>query len=313
MKAFAHDKKFKLKLKYGEVEKPVPNSFEVLIKVVAASINAADYRSIKMGITPKKKIYGSAVAGTIESIGKDVVDFKVGDKVLSDLSDFGFGGLAEYVAIPAQAVTIKPDNLSFEDAASLPVASTTALKAIRDKSNVQKGYDVLIVGAAGGVGTFAVQIAKYYGATVTGVCSNRNIEQTKSIGADKVIDYSTEDFTKSNERYDVIIAVNGNYSLFGYRRALKKGGVYVMVGGSLWQIMKSIFFGWLLSFGSKKMKNLAGKTDIKNLAFVTQLMAEGKIKSVIEKQYAFEDTAEAMSYIIEGHASGKVIINIAEE
>ncbi len=311
MKAIVYDKKhspYRLSLK--EVEKPVPKDNEVLLKVLSVSLNAADYRSMKMGMIPKKRIFGSAVSGTIESVGKNIKHLKSGDEVVGDLSDFGFGGLAEFAVAPEKAFTHKQPNTSFEDAATLPVAATTALKSLRDKGNIRKGQNVLIVGSSGGVGIFALQLAKYFGAKVTAVCSSKNIEQTTSLGADKVIDYAKKDFTKSSIRYDLIVAINGNYPLLGYRRILNSKGIYVMVGGTLTQIFKSIFFGWLLSFGGKKMKSLSAKSDSEDLECVAKLLDEGKIKAIIHKRYALDKAAEAMDYLSKGHSPGKVIINI---
>jgi len=191
MKAIVYDKKHTpYRLRLSKVEKPVPNDNEVLLEVVSTSLNAADYRSMKMGAIPKKKIFGSAVSGTIESVGKNIQYLKPGDEVIGDLSDFGFGGLAEFAAAPEKAFTHKPANTSFEDAVTLPVAATTALKALRDKGNIQAGKDVLIVGSSGGVGVYALQLAKYFGAKVTAVCSSKNIEQTTSLGADKVSEFT---------------------------------------------------------------------------------------------------------------------------
>lgn len=313
MKAIVYDKKqspFKLRLK--DVEKPVPNDDEVLLKVVSASVNAADYRSMKMGMIPKKKIFGSAISGIVEAVGNNIQQFKPGDEILGDLSDFGFGGFAEFVVVPEKALALKPANTLFDDIATLPVAATTALKALRDKGNIQEKQNVLIVGSAGGVGTFSVQLAKYYGAKVTAVCGTNNLEQTVSLGADKVIDYTKNDFAKGTIQYDLIVAVNGNYPLLSYRRILNRNGIYVMVGGSLTQIFKSMFFGWLLSFGGKRMKVLSAKSDPKDLDYVAELLDQGKIKPIIERRYSLDKTAEAMDYLSKGHARGKVIINITE-
>ena len=311
MKAILYNKKHApTKLQYSDVELPTISDNELLIKVVCSSINAADYRSYKMKMIPKSKIFGSAVSGTVEKIGANVQQFKVGDQVLGDLSDFGFSGFAEYAKTVEKAIVIKPDSVSFADAAALPVAATTALKALRDKGQIKAEQKVLIVGASGGVGTYAIQLAKHFEADVTAVCSSNNIEQSLALGANEVIDYKQEHFLKKAERYDLIIAINGNYSLLGYKRILNPTGIYVMVGGSLGQIIKSILFGWLLSFGKKKMKTLSAKSDPKDLEFVAQLLAEDKIKSVIECNYPLENTAEAMKFISEGHASGKVIIDM---
>lgn len=313
MKAIVYNKKQSPnKLIYCDVEKPRPTDDEVLIKITSASANAADYRSMKMGIIPKKKIFGSAVAGRVESVGANIRQFKPGDEVLGDLTDFGFGGFAEYAVAPEKAFVPKPTKVLFDEAVTLPVAATTALKALRDKGNIQKDHKVLIVGAAGGAGTFAVQLAKYYGAITTAVCSTKNIEQTRALGADYIIDYTIEDFTKSNERYDLIIAINGSYPLLGYKKILSSHGIFVMVGGGLLQIFKSIFFGWLLSFGTKKMRFLSAKSDPRDLEFVVNLLKNHKIIPVIERRYSLDKTAAAMHYLSEGHAQGKVIIQVEQ-
>ena len=241
MKAVVYNKKGSLaKLIYCDVDKPVPNDNEVLIKIRAVSPNAADYRSMKMGIIPERKIFGADIAGLVESAGKNITQFKPGDEVMGDLAKFGFGGFAEYVTAPEKALIIKPAGISFEEGAAMPMAALTALQALRDKGNIQKGHKVLIVGSAGGVGTFAVQIAKYFGAEVTGVCSSKNVDQTRSLGADYVIDYTKENFLKGDLHYNLILAINGNYPLSAYKKALTPNGIYVMVGGSLSQIFKSL-------------------------------------------------------------------------
>jgi len=311
MKAVVYNRKsYPDKLVFCNIDKPVPKDNEVLVKVHAVSLNAADYRSMKMGLIPKRKIFGADIAGTIESAGKNISLFKPGDKVLGDLANHGFGGLAEYVIAPEKALVIKPDQISFEEAAALPIAAITALQALRDKANIQKGQKVLIVGCAGGVGTFAVQLAKYFGAEVTGVCSSRNVQQTLSLGADHVIDYTKENFTKRELRYNIILGINGNYPLLAYRKTLTSNGTYVMIGGSLTQIFKSLLFNWLLSFGSKKMKSLTAKSDKNDLELLIQLLEKGIIKPVIDRCYPLDMAVDAMNYIKQGHATGKVLINL---
>lgn len=310
MKAIVYNKKGSPdKLIYSDVEKPQPSNIEVLIKIHAVSANAADYRSMKMGIIPKRKIFGADIAGRVEAVGKNIRQFKPGDEVIGDLSDCGFGGFAEYAAAPEKALIQKPSNISFDEAAALPMAAITALQALR-KGKIQKGQKVLIVGSGGGVGTFAVQLAKYFSTVVTAVCSTKNVEQTTSLGADCVIDYTKEDFTKSDRRYDLIVAVNGNHSLSAYKRILNQNGIYVMVGGALSQIFKSILFGWLMSFGSKKMRFLSAKSNQKDLELLAKLVEDGKIKPVIDRRYSLDKAADAMRYLGEGHARGKVVINV---
>jgi NADPH:quinone reductase-like Zn-dependent oxidoreductase len=311
MKAVIYNKKnYPDKLVCREVDKPVPNDDEVLIKVIAVSLNAADYRSMRMGIVPEKKIFGADIAGRIETAGKKITQFKTGDEVMGDLASFGFGGLAEYVTAPERALIIKPAQVSFENAAALPMAAMTALQALREKAGIQKGQKVLIVGSSGGVGTFAIQLAKYFGAEVTGVCSSKNIQQTLFLGADHAIDYTKEKFSKKDKKYDIILGINGNYPLTAYMKTLTSNGIHVMIGGSLSQIFKSLVFGRLLSFGSKKMKSLAAKTSKTDLELLANLLEKDIIKPVIDRRYSLDKTVEAMNYLKLGHSPGKVVIYI---
>jgi 2-desacetyl-2-hydroxyethyl bacteriochlorophyllide A dehydrogenase len=311
MKAVIYNKKGAPdKLVLGEIEKPIPADDEVLIKVIAVSINAADYRSMKMGLIPKKRIFGADIAGKVESAGKNISQFKCGDEVFGDIADYGFGGLAEYAVAPERLLALKPAKLSFDEAAALPMAALTALQALRDKGGIQKGQKVLIIGSGGGVGTFAVQLAKYFGAIVTAVCGTNNAALTKSLGADYVIDYTKETFLGSNGRYDIILAINGNYPFFACRRILNPDGKYVMIGGAFSQIFKSLLFGWAASFGSKKMHFLAAKTNHQDLSFIAKLVDEGALKPVIDRRYSLEKAAEAMGYASKGHAQGKVVVEV---
>lgn len=311
MKAVVYNKKGSPhKLNLCEVEKPVQNDNEVLIKVRVVSLNAADYRSMKMGIIPERKIFGADIAGTIESVGQDISQLKPGDEVVGDLASYGFGGLAEYVTAPERALVKKSAHISFEEAATLPMAALTALQALRDKGNIQQGKKVLIVGSSGGVGTFAIQLARYFNTEVTGVCSSGNLNQTLSLGADYAIDYEKEDFTISKNRYNLILGVNGNYPLLAYKRSLTPDGIYVMVGGSLSQIFKSLVFGRFLSLGKKKMRFLTAKANKTDLEFLVNLLENGTIRAVINKQFPLDKTAEAMDYLSKGHSPGKVLINI---
>ena len=311
MKAIVYKKKgLPGKLIYSDVDKPIPNENEVLIKIYSTSINAADYRSMKMGMIPKKKIFGADIAGKVELAGKNIQKFKPGDEVIGDLSDCGLGGFAEYAVAPEKALMLKPEKILFEEAAALPLAAITALQAMRDKGNIQKGQNILIVGSSGGVGSFAVQLAKYFGVVVTAVCSTKNVEQTSSLGADYIIDYTQEDFTKSDKRYALILAINGNYPLLAYKRLLKQNGKYVLVGGTLMQILKTLLFGKLMSLGSKKMYSLFAKSNQKDLEFIVKLVEDSKIKPIIEQRYPLEKTSDAMQYASEGHARGKIVINV---
>lgn len=311
MKALVYNKKaLPGKLTFCEIEKPIPNENEVLVKVQAVSLNAADYRSMRMGLIPKKKIFGADIAGRVESVGKSILKFKPGDEVIGDLADYGFGGLAEYALAPEKALIFKPVDLSFEDASALPMAAVTALQALRNKGCIQKGHQVLIIGSGGGVGTFAVQLAKYFGATVTAICSSKNIGLSQSLGADHVIDYTKENFLKNGKSYDLIVAVNGNYPLSACKRILNPKGIYVMVGGGFPQIFKSLLFGWLMSFGSKKIRSLAAKSNAEDLEFIVSLVNDKKIRPVTDKCFSLDRSAEAMKYLSEGHAKGKVVITV---
>lgn len=313
MKAVVYDKSSAPNVfSFREVEKPIPHDGEVLVKIFAASINAADYRSARMGIIPKRKIFGADIAGRVEAIGANVAKFKVGDEVFGDLSGCGFGGFAEYAAAPETALASKPAGVSDEAAAAVPMAALTALQALRNKGNIRPGQKVLIFGAGGGVGTFAVQLAKYFGADVTAVCSPKNVDLVRSIGAAHVIDYTKQDILASSHRFDLILAVNGNNPLRDYKRALAPGGILVVIGGALPQVVKSMLFGGIFSIGGKKIRTLAAKQDTKDLELIIQLVQEGKITPIIDRHYPLQQTAEAMQYISQGHARGKVIINVVQ-
>ena len=311
-------------LELKEVEKPISKDDEVLIKVHAASANAADWHLLRgdpfllrltgIGLLkPKNKILGADVAGRVEAVGKNVKQFQAGDDVFGDISAGGWGGFAEYVSVPESALVLKSANISFEEAAAVPMAAVTALQGVRDKGQIQSGQKVLINGASGGVGTFAVQIAKSFGAEVTGVCSTRNLDMARSIGADQVIDYTQEDFTRNGHRYDLIIAANGYQSISDYKRVLNPEGIYVMTGGSGVQMFQAIFLGpWLSRTGSKKMGNLAAKPNKKDLAFMKELLEAGKVVPVIDRRYTLSEVPEALRYLEEGHAKGKVVITLEQ-
>jgi NADPH:quinone reductase-like Zn-dependent oxidoreductase len=275
-------------LHLGEVEKPVPKDSGVLIRVRAASINKADWiimrgkpfvvRLMSSGLLrPKAKIPGSDVAGTIVAVGKNVTRFRPGDDVFGNLSKSGRGAYAEYVCAPESALVPKPGNVSFEQAASLPVAGITALQGLRDKGRIQPGQHVLIYGASGGVGTFAIQIAKSFGAEVTAVCSTKNLETALSIGADQVIDYKKEDFTGDGKQYDLIIAANGHRSILDYKKALTPKGIYVMTGGTGRQIFQALLLGPLISMtGGRKMGGASAKMNLDDLTFLGELLESGR-------------------------------------
>jgi NADPH:quinone reductase-like Zn-dependent oxidoreductase len=300
-----------------DVEKPVPNDKEVLIKIRAASVNPLDWHFMRgtpyilrigAGLhKPKVTRLGVDLAGQVEAIGTNVTQFKPGDEV------FGVcrGALAEYACTVEQKLALKPANLSFEDAASVPVAAITALQGLRDKGRIQPGHKVVVDGASGGVGTFAVQIAKSFGAEVTTACSARNVNTARSLGADHVIDYTRENFTKSGQRYDLILAANAYHSIFDYRRALNPSGVYVMAGGGGIQILQAIFLGPFPSLlGSKKMRFIFANINQKDLVFLKDLLEARKVVPVIDRRYPLSSAAEALAYLEEGHAQGKVLITI---
>ncbi len=310
-------------LKFKEVQKPVPGDDEVLIKVHAAAVNAGDWHLMRAdpfmirlmyGLQkPKFEILGTDVAGTVEAIGKNVTQFQPGDEVFGNLSGSGFGAFAEYVSAPENRIVLKPGNITFEDAAAVPSAAVTALQALRDKGQIQAGQKVLINGASGGVGMFAVQIAKAFGAEVTAVCSTRNMERARSIGADHVIDYTQEDFTQNGQQYDLILAANGYHPIFDYKRALSPNGIYVMTGGSMAQLFQVITFGPLISMtSSKKMSNMMVKSSQEDLVFMQGLLETGQVAPVIDRRYPLSEVPDAIRYLEEGHAKGKVVIMIEQ-
>jgi NADPH:quinone reductase-like Zn-dependent oxidoreductase len=262
-------------------------------------------------LKPKYPILGAALAGRVESVGRNVTQFQPGDEVYGDLSSSGFGAFAEYVAAPEHAFALKPTNLTFEQAATAPVSAVTALQALRDHGKIQPGQKVLINGASGGVGTFAVQIASAFGAEVTAVCSTRNVELARSLGADHVIDYTQENFTQNSERYDLILAANGYQSITAFQRALRPGGRYVMSGGSTAQMFEAMLLGpWLSRKNDQTMGNVLAKPDQQDLIVLKELIEAGKVTSVIDRSYPLRDVADAIRYIEQGHARGKVVINM---
>ncbi len=304
-----------------EVKIPVPHDNEVLIKVQAASINSWDWdllrgepfivRLVGGGfLTPKKKILGCDVAGLVEAIGDKVTQFQPGDEVFGDLSQYGWGGFAEYVCAPEHALTIKPDGITFEQAAALPQAAVMALQGIRDYGKVQPTQKVLINGAGGGVGTFAIQMAKFYGAEVTGVDSTEKLEIMKSLGADHVIDYKEVNFTKNSQLYDLILDVVGYHSIFDFKQTLTPTGMYRMIGGQTSLIFQSVFIAPLISlFGNKKMGILAHDPN-KGLEFILDLIDLGKIVPVIDRCFTLRETANAFRYFGKGLVQGKVVIKV---
>jgi NADPH:quinone reductase-like Zn-dependent oxidoreductase len=306
-----------------ELKKPALDEEKVLVKVYAASINAGDWhlltadpfplRLTGVGLfSPKNTILGADVAGCVEAVGRNVKQFRPGDAVFGDVFGLGSGSFAEYVSVPESALALKPSNVSFEQAAAVPVAAVTALQGLRDQGHIQPGQKVLINGASGGVGTFAVQIARAFGAEVTAVCSTRNLEMARLMGADHVIDYTKEDFTQNERQYDLILAVNGYHPLSAYNRALTPQGIYVFTGGLPAQTFQSLLLGPLMSNSDgRKMTSVMKKANQKDLLFIRDLLEDGKIRPVIDECYPLSKTAEAFRYFEKGHTRGKVVITIA--
>jgi NADPH:quinone reductase-like Zn-dependent oxidoreductase len=303
-----------------DVEKPVPADNEVLVKVRASSVNAADWYEMagrpfigrtQMGLVkPKSKRLGVDFAGTVEAVGRDVTDFRPGDEVFGGRN----GAMAEYVCV-RNAVVLKPANVTFEEAAAVPVAALTALQGLRDKGNLQPGQKVLIYGASGGVGTYAVQIAKALGAEVTAVCSTNKVETARSLGADHVIDYTREDFSQSGRRYDLMVNVSGDRPLAECRRVLTPEGTLVIIGapkggGLLGPLSYIIKLRLTSLFSRQKVVFFIAQFNRPDMKALADLLESGKMKSVIERQYALSESAEAFAYFGEGHAAGKLVITV---
>jgi NADPH:quinone reductase-like Zn-dependent oxidoreductase len=311
-------------LQLQEVEKPAPKAGEVLVRVHAASVNALDWHYMRgqpflvrisgNGLRkPKDPRLGVDLAGRVEAVGGKVTRFQPGDDVFGS----GVGAFAEYACAADNRLALKPAKLSFEQSAAVPVAAVTALQGLRDKGQIQPGQQVLIQGASGGVGTFAVQIAKSFGAEVTAVCSAQNVAMARSIGADHVIDYTQADFTKNGQRYDLILAVNGYHPISAYRRALRPAGTYVMVGASNAHLMQALLQAMLLGpvisrTGRQRVVNFIAKLNQKDLVFMQELLAAGKVVPVIDRCYPLHETAEAIRYVEEGHVRGKVVIAVEQ-
>jgi NADPH:quinone reductase-like Zn-dependent oxidoreductase len=307
-------------IQFKEVAQPPLEDERVLVKVYAASVNALDWHSLS-GVPflvrladglrkPKDPRLGADLAGRVEAIGSKVTQFQVGDEVFGR----GWGTFAEYACPRESTIVLKPSNISFEAAAAVPVAALTALQALRDMGQIQPGQQVAIYGAGGGVGTFAVQIAKAFGAEVTAVCSTRNVEMVRSIGADHVIDYTQTNFLKSGQRYDLILAVNGYHPILAYRRALTPNGRSVLVGASS-HLMQALFQTMLLGpvisrVGKKKTGFFTMNLSQAGLVLIKEMLEAGKIVPVIDRRYPLSETAEAIRYLEEGHARGKVVITV---
>ena len=310
-------------LQLQEVAKPAPQDDEVLIKIQAASINARDWRfmhanpffiRLKPGrlLQPKNRILGGDVAGRVKAVGHNVQQFKPGDEVFGYLpSATGRGTFAEYVCANVTTIALKPANLSFEQAAAVPVAALTALQGLRGNGHIQSGQKVLINGASGGVGTFAVQIAKAFGAEVTAVCSTRNLDMVRSLGADHVIDYTREDFTRNGQRYDLILAVNGYHPISDYLRALNPEGRYVVAGGSMLQLFQAALQGRRTSkTGGQKIAIVSLVQNQQDLVLMKDLLESGKVVPVIDGCYPLSKIAEAFWYFEREHPKGKVVITL---
>ena len=306
-------------LQFKEVAKPTPKENEVLLHVQAASVNPLDWHKMRgepflVRLTdglrqPKNTRLGADIAGRVDAVGSNVTRFQPGDEVFGGTSA---GGLAEYVCAAADKLTRKPANCSFTEVAAVPVAALTALQALRDHGQIQSGQRVLINGASGGVGTYAVQIAKSFGAEVTGVCSTRNVEMVRSLGADHVIDYTQEDFTQNGQRYDLLLDNVGNCSVADYKRTLAPKGICVVVGFTKLALMFQVIVrgAWVSKTGSQKIGSMLANVNQADLIYLQALLEAGKIRSVIDRSYPLSEAAEAIRYLEAGHAQGKVVITM---
>ena len=322
-------------LRLEEVQKPAPRENEALVRIHATSVNAADLETLRGKwsarfagpLGPGHKILGTDIAGRIEAVGRNVKQFQPGDEIWGDLSLLGYGAFAEYVCVPENGLRLKPAAMSFEQAAAVPSAGGVALQNLRgagspsfslilsDKGGIRPGQKVLINGAGGGVGTFAVQIAKSRGAEVTGVDRPDKFDMLRSIGADHVVDYVREDFTRNGQSYDLVLDVVASRSISDYKRALSPGGVFVMVGGSLPAILQAFLLGPLVSMtGSRKTGIVMWKpNDRPDLEILAELFASGKVVPVIDRSYPLNETADALRYVEAGNARGKVVITVAQD
>jgi NADPH:quinone reductase-like Zn-dependent oxidoreductase len=308
-------------LQYKDVEKPSPNENQVLVKVHAASLNASDFEAMRGSLASrlggplrtKHKILGTDIAGTVETVGSNVTRFQPGDEVLGDLLlPSGYGAFAEYACAPEKVLTLKPASMTFEQASTYPEAGIIALQSLRGKREIQQGQKVLINGGGGGMGSFGIQIAKYYGAEVTGVDSAIKLEMMKSIGADHVLDYMETDFTKTGERYDMILDTVARRSFRSYRRVLNPNGMLIIVGGSRSALFRALVLGPLVSrMGSKKYGiNPLDQDSMEDYEFLAELFEAGKVVPVIDKCYPLSEVPEALKYLEDGLALGKVVITM---
>jgi NADPH:quinone reductase-like Zn-dependent oxidoreductase len=306
-------------LQLEEVARPTPKGDEVLIKVRAVSVNRSDWEGLKgkplyarLGglLRPRQQRLGSDIAGRVEMAGRNVRRFQPGDEVFGDILP-RLGGFAEYVCARESALALKPPSMTFEEVAAIPQAAVIALQGIRDKGQVQPGQRVLINGAGARAGTFAVQLAKIYGAEVTGVDNTGKLDFMRSLGADHVIDYTREDFTKNGKLYDLILDIVAHRSVFAYKRALRSNGSYLLAGGSVSTMLQILFLGpWIRRTTGKKIRILAVRPNIVDVDFVKELIEAGKVTPVIDKTYPLSEVPEAIGYVGEGHAQGKVVISV---
>lgn len=297
-------------LVYQDAPKPIIKEDEVLIQVKSTSINAADYRSMYLRMIPKTKIFGADVAGVIVEVGSKCKAFNIGDEVFGDLSNSGFGGLAAYAVAKEKAISIKPDDISFDVAAAIPMAGITALQGLRDAGKIQANQQVLVYGSGGGVGTFAVQLASFYEGHITTVCGPSNVDLMKKLGVEHVIDYQKDDINKRLKKYDLILAVNGSQKLRTYKKMLNKKGRLVIMGGALSQVLKALIFGPILSIGKKKIVLLKSSANQKDLSFLAELVQKEIITPVIDKKVTLEEVPLAFLELSKGHAKGKVVVQI---
>jgi NADPH:quinone reductase-like Zn-dependent oxidoreductase len=317
MKAFTYEKYGPPeRLRMAEVDTPAPNTDEVLVKVLAASVNAADWHLLRgrplfsratLGLLrPKHQILGVDIAGQVEAVGRDATRFKPGDEVYANLLDHGYGGFAEYVAVPMAVMSLKPASLSFEEAAAVPMAAVTALQGLRHHGDIQPAQQVLINGASGGVGTFAVQLAKASGAEVTAVTSTGNLDLVRSLGADHLVDYTTTDFVGSGRRYDRILDTVGNRSVADLRRALAEGGKAAVTGFTSMRRLLGVSLR-----GGKDLAQVSAHVTTRDLELLSELIEAGKVRPQIERRYPFAEIPAAIAYLEQGHARAKVVAEVA--
>ena len=308
-------------LRLVDIDTPTPRDDEVLVQIEATSINAADWRMLRADpflarldlglLRPRNRILGFDIAGRVAAVGRAVRQLAPGDEVFGNLFDLRGGAFAEYAAVPERLLVRKPANLSFAQAAAVPMAAVTALRGLRETKPVQPGQQVLINGASGGVGTFAIQIAKALGAEVTAVVGSRNVDLARQLGADLVLDHTREDFTQRDERYDLILAVNGYQPITAYRKTLRPGGAYVMAGGSTAQMLQTLLLGpWMSKKGGPRMAVLESKPSAADLAVVKAMLEAGTVTPVIDRTFTLGQVPDAIRHLEQGHPRGKVVVAV---